>query len=99
MKQMREASKIGSGPSFKIPKKAASSSVLSETEKSLESKIKKSGSYQRIKHDASTPEREITPPLSSSDSDGWSPGMDKYQRLSSSPDLYKDMSPLPLPNL
>jgi len=97
------ASKIGeksSGPSFKIPKKAVTSSVLSETEISLDSKLLKSGSNQRIKHDKSTPDREISPPLSpsSSVSDEWSPEKGKYPRLSSSPDIYKDMSPLQLPN-
>jgi len=101
MKQMKEASKIGekaSGPSFKIPKKSDSLSVLGETEDLIGVQSKRNGSYQRIKVEPSTPERGLSSSSSPSTSDESSSDEEMIQRLSSSPDMYKDRSPIPLPN-
>lgn len=102
MKQMREASKIGdraTGQSFKIPKKSSSSSILVETENSINKKCKENGKYQRIKREATTPERELSSPASPSpSSDDSSSEEEEFERSSCSPNIYKDASPLPLPH-
>lgn len=104
MKEMFRASKIGeqvSGPSFKIPKKSEPS-IVSKVERDAASHLsaEKVKTYKRI-HDPVTPTKSgVSPPRSpsSSGSDISSPGSVLSEMSISSPDMYKDLSPLPLPN-
>lgn len=99
MKQMFQASKIGeqgSGSSFKIPKKAVEPAKLK-----FNPKREKFETDKRVR-DANTPiKRDLSPrssPSSSEDSNISSSESESSDESISSPNRYRDISPLPLPD-
>jgi len=101
IKQMMEASKIGekvSAPTFKIPKKAAPASIKRQREENGP----KIGTHKRFREDAGVKAEPLSPPLSpqlsTNSSSPSPPGSPVSGSAFSPPDMYKDLSPLPLPD-